>query len=187
VVDLLHQHACEPPPLPSSVRADLPRGFDAPLLHALDKSPRWRTRSAEALRAELLAAAAADRQHLRRVLLVDDEPHALLVLRELVAIAFPGIEVIAVTNIETAIQIARRERPDVVVCDLQMPGGGAAPLTVALRANEATADIPIIVVTGHGGAEQWRELRALGADRILIKPIDVDALAAMIRRLFAER
>jgi serine/threonine protein kinase len=183
VVGLLQQHAWEPPPLPSSMRADLPRDFDAPLMHALDKSPRWRTPSASALRAELLAAAAIHRAPLRQVLLVDDEPHALLALRELVAHAFPGVEAIAVTNIDTAIQIARRQHPDVVVCDLQMPGGGAAPLTVALRQDPSTADIPVIVVTGRGGAEQWRELRALGADRFLVKPIDIDSLAATIRGL----
>jgi len=46
-------------------------------------------------------------------------------------------------------------------------------------------DISIIVVTGLGGARDWHELRALGADRFLVKPIDFDALVAVIRSLLA--
>jgi eukaryotic-like serine/threonine-protein kinase len=183
VVGLLAEHAWAMPQRPSGLRPDLSPTFDAPLLRALDKSPEWRTPSAAALCAELVAAHAAAAPRLRRFLLVDDEPIALLALRELIVLSFPGVEVIAVTNTDTAVQIAGRDPPDVVVCDLQMPGGGAEPLTIALRRNPVTAQIPIIVVTGHGGAEHWRELRALGADRFLVKPLDIDSLAAVIRTL----
>jgi CheY-like chemotaxis protein len=56
-------------------------------------------------------------------------------------------------------------------------------LTKALRADPTTAGIPIIVVTARGGAPDWHQLKALGANRFLVKPVDFDALAAMIRAL----
>jgi DNA-binding response OmpR family regulator len=62
-----------------------------------------------------------------------------------------------------------------------MPDGGATTLTSQLRQHPSTATVPIIVVTGHGGAQDWATLRQLGADRFLVKPVDFDALAAMIR------
>ena len=41
-------------------------------------------------------------------------------------------------------------------------------------------------MTGRGGAIEWQTMRELGANRFLVKPVDMDALAAMIRRLVGE-
>lgn len=50
-----------------------------------------------------------------------------------------------------------------------------------LRKAAATRDLPIIVVTGRGGANDWHTLKAIGADRFLVKPVDADALTNAIR------
>jgi len=50
----------------------------------------------------------------------------------------------------------------------------------------ATRETPIIVMTGRGGALEWQAMRELGANRFLVKPVDMDALAAMIRRLVGD-
>lgn len=75
----------------------------------------------------------------------------------------------------------RRERFDVIVTDLNMPQGGGIGLTSMLRANPATAKVPIIIVTAYGGGSDWQVLRELGADRFLVKPIDIDMLVSAIR------
>ena len=72
---------------------------------------------------------------------------------------------------------------DLVVTDLHMPGRGGVGLTAALRADPRTRSIPIIVVTGLGGAKDWEILRRLGADRFLVKPLDLDELVTSIRAL----
>lgn len=182
---LLDEHAYASAPRASEAAAGVPAAFDDVLLRALAKSPAARTASVEELRRELFRAYQTLLEFPRglRILVVDDEAPTLTAMRELLLESIPGAEVITVTNTVTAAAIAIRERPDVVVTDLHMPDGGGAALTTMLRADPRTVATPIIIVTGHGGAAHWRELRALGADRFLVKPVDVDALVAMIRGL----
>jgi serine/threonine-protein kinase len=182
---MMQDHGYGEPPAPSSMRAGIPTAFDEPILAALAKTPNERTHSVEALRRALQRsfAAAAEYPKGLKILSVDDEPEILLALRELLRMAFPGAEVISVSNTATAIDLVNREHPDIVITDLDMPGGGGAALTSAIRADPATAGIPIIVVTGRGGAAEWGDLRALGADRFLMKPIDFETLSWMIRKL----
>ncbi len=185
VTAMLHAHSHTPPPLPSEVQPALPAAFDAPLLRALAKSPANRTPSVETLRRELQRAheSASEFPHGLKILNVDDEPSTLIAIRELLLMEFPAAEVISVASTATAIEVAKRERPDLVITDFEMPGGGARELTSALRSDHRTEDTPIIVVTARGGATDWQELRSLGANRFLVKPIDFDALGAMIRAL----
>jgi signal transduction histidine kinase/CheY-like chemotaxis protein len=82
-----------------------------------------------------------------RVLAVDDEPAALDMLTETLLPA--GFDVVRAVTGVSAIQIARAERPDLVICDLVMPDLDGFGVVAALKADPATADIPIIILTGH--------------------------------------
>jgi serine/threonine-protein kinase len=189
VTAMLHAHGHTPPPRPSEIEAALPAAFDAPLLRALAKAPANRTPSVEALRRDLQRAHASAAEYPQglKILNVDDEVGTLVAIRELLLMEFPAAEVISVASSATAIEVAKREQPDLVITDFEMPGGGAPELTSALRSDPRTEDIPIIVVTARGGATDWHELRSLGANRFLVKPIDFDALGAMIRALVPPR
>ena len=112
-----------------------------------------------------------------------DDASTLLAVRELLHMSLPGAEVIAVADPAVALSIARRERPDLVITDLHMPRGGGKALTAALRREPATKDVPIVVVTAVGGASDWHTLRSLGADRFLVKPVDIDILVGAVRSL----
>jgi serine/threonine protein kinase len=186
---MLNQHAFEPPPRPSLVCRSLSPMFDAPLLHALAKAPGERTPSAEAFRRGLLDALEASAQAPRtlRVLVVDDDTSTLLAVRELLCMSFPGADVVTVADPHAALTIALREPPDLVISDLHMPHGGGLALTTALRREAATRDVPIVVVTAYGGASDWQQLRALGADRFLVKPVDIDTLVSVVRSLVGRR
>lgn len=186
---LLNQHAFEPPPRPSEVCPSLSPAFDAPLLQALAKAPADRTASADVLRRGLLDAleSATVAPRPPRVLVVDDDTSALLAVRELLAMSFPGADVVAVTDPSSALAIAKRDPPDLVITDLHMPHGGGLALTSALRSDPATSATPIVVVTAYGGASDWRELRAVGADRFLVKPLDIDTLVSVVRSLIGRR
>jgi serine/threonine protein kinase len=189
VIGLLNQHAFDPPPRPSTVFPGLSPAFDAPLLQALAKAPDERPPSADALRRGLLAAleASAGAPPALRILLVDDDTNALAAVRELLQLSFPGVEVSAVNNPASALASALRQRPDLVITDLHMPHGGGLALTTALRRDAITKDVPIIVVTAYGGGSDWRELKALGADRFLVKPVDIDILTSVVRSLMDSR
>jgi signal transduction histidine kinase/DNA-binding response OmpR family regulator len=82
-----------------------------------------------------------------RVLAVDDEPAALDMLTE--TLRPSGFDVVRASSGVSAIQIARAERPDLVICDLVMPDLDGFGVVAALKADPATADIPIIILTGH--------------------------------------
>lgn len=185
---LLHEHGFAPIPRASATCPELGTAFDSVLARAMAKQPDERTASASVLAGELQAAALGRRRARPiSILVVDDEPNALLAIRELLLLAFPGAEVTTVTNTATALAIAARHAPDIVVADYHMPDGGARRLTEALRTDVHTCAVPIVVVTGVAGGREWDELRSMGADRFLVKPVDFDALAAMIRALVPER
>ncbi|MCA9654518.1 MAG: protein kinase [Myxococcales bacterium] len=182
---LLQQHAFEPPPRATELRPELPASFDAFFERALAKDPAERFASAELLRRAMLDIqhATADGQAPLRILVVEDEAVARRGLEQALRDEFPAAEIEAHATGEAAHAAASREPPDVVVTDLHMPGRGGVGLTAALRADPRTRSIPIIVVTGLGGAKDWEILRRLGADRFLVKPLDLDELVTSIRAL----
>jgi CheY-like chemotaxis protein len=82
-----------------------------------------------------------------RILAVDDEPAALDMLSETLRPA--GFDVVRADGGMAAIAIARAERPDLVICDLVMPDLDGFGVVAALKADPATAAIPIIILTGY--------------------------------------
>lgn len=182
---MLVQHAYALPPRVSEIAPGLGTAFDEPLAAALVKEPRERTASVESLVSALVAAheATTHRPDALRILIADDHAGCLAATRELLQDALPGVHVHGVSDATAAIEAARAERYDVVLSDLDMPGGGGGALTRALRGDPATENLPIIVTTGYGGAGDWQRLRALGADRFLVKPVEPELLLSAIRRL----
>jgi DNA-binding response OmpR family regulator len=68
-----------------------------------------------------------------------------------------------------------------------MPDVDGASLTQRLRLRPDAKTVPIILLTASGGAEEWRQLASLGADRFVVKPAHVGDLANTIRRAVRER
>ena len=118
-----------------------------------------------------------------RVLVVDDDAD----WREMLAIAinhrFPEAIVEGASDGELGIAAAEREAPDIALIDLNMPGLNGVELTSALRALAPKGKLPIIVMSGEGGARDWKILRALGADRFFVKPVELEELFATVERL----
>jgi len=107
-----------------------------------------------------------------RVLLVDDEE---LVRRSTERVLRrEGYEVVPVADGQEALRQYREDRPDVVMLDFEMPGlSGQETLSELLALDPAAA---IIMVTGHGTPSQQRELCALGARQVVVKPWKVAGL-----------
>jgi serine/threonine-protein kinase len=83
----------------------------------------------------------------------------------------------------TAIASIQQHPPSLAVIDLTLPDMDGIELTEAIRGLPAGGQFPIIVVTGTGGASEWKRLSALGASAFLVKPIDAEQLATLARRL----
>jgi CheY-like chemotaxis protein len=119
------------------------------------------------------------------VLIADDYPDALDVWE--VYLRASGFEVLTAADGTSALSSASQNKPDIVVMDLEMPGMSGYEVARALRAADATRDIPLIASTGHSHSAQLEEARRSGFDVIIVKPCEPDALVLEIRRLLAAR
>ena len=122
-----------------------------------------------------------------RILVVDDEPD----ITALVAyhLAKAGYRVSTAANGTDALKAATEQRPDVIVLDLMLPGLSGLDVLQALRKQEDTRDVGVILLTARREeADRIRGL-SLGADDYLTKPFSPNELtlrvAAIIRRLAA--
>ncbi len=185
-LELLAQHAIAEVPPPTSVGPDLPPSFDKVLLEGLAKSPRERTKSVESFR--LALAAAYERMfEPERILVAEDDTDFREALEIKLHMDFPEAEILCVSNGKEALEVAAQQPVSLAILDLQMPEMGAIPVTAALRAHQDTANIPIVILTAAGGPNEWRLLHQIGADRFLVKPVDLDDVVALIRRMMRER
>jgi two-component system response regulator AtoC len=114
----------------------------------------------------------------KRLLVVDDDPRMRRVLQILAHKI--GLDCGAAGGVDEALAAFRAERCDLVVTDLKMPGKGGIEFLRELRAIDA--EVPVVVLTGHGTVPTAVEAMKLGAVDYLQKPCDVDALELVIRR-----
>jgi putative two-component system response regulator len=115
------------------------------------------------------------------VLVVDDVPASLQGLRQL--LSAHGYTVLTAQDGEEAIDVAVRERPDIVLTDVRMPKKDGFEVCRELRSRDATRLTPVILVTGS--AETDDKIRAIdaGASEFLSKPIDISELRVRVRSL----
>jgi len=95
-----------------------------------------------------------------------------------------GFAVVSAEQGLRGLELARREAPDLILCDVMMPGLDGHGVLQALRAEPATATIPFIFLTAKGEKLDQRAGMNLGADDYLVKPVGKeDLLAAISSRL----
>lgn len=183
---MMFHHATTPPVPPSVRRPGLPTLLDDVILRAMAKRPADRTPSVEAFAAGLRAAAAGVTEPMR-ILVAEDNDDFRGALELALEIAFPNAELDCVPDGRAAIEAFDRKRPSIAILDLVMPEMDGMELTRLVRARDPDAEIPIIVLTASGGPAEWRGLRAMGADRFLVKPVVLDDVITMVRHLLKER
>jgi len=183
---LMMQHATEPPPLPSRVRPELSTAFDQVLLRALAKKPEQRMSSVEELRRELHNGWQRLQEPMKILIAEDDEDFRDLLDLKLSA-EFPGASIECVSDGSAAIRAFDREPASVVLLDLQMPNLDGVDVTAVLRTRAAATKVPILVLTASGGPAEWKLMSSLGADRFLVKPVNLDDVVLNIRSALRER
>ncbi|MEX0875417.1 MAG: response regulator [Actinomycetota bacterium] len=117
-----------------------------------------------------------------RVLLVDDDPQVLKLLR--LNFEMEGYDVEVATDGAAALAAIDRRRPDAVVCDVMMPGMDGLAVVRRLRADPETAAVPIVMVSAKAQLADVRAGAEAGADEYVTKPFDPqDVLDAVARLL----
>jgi len=114
----------------------------------------------------------------RHVLLVEDEPGQVEILRS--ALRGVPVKLHAAASVAAAIEALRRQRFDVVLCDLVMPGGGGMEVLGAVR--RLNLPTPVIIVTGYGDEESLAECVTAGAFDFISKPVERLTLRAVLCR-----
>ena len=112
------------------------------------------------------------------LLLVDDDPEALEWLSELAK--GEGFSVAQADCLRAARIHMSRLQPDVLLTDLQLPDGQGIELVKDLESRESTE---VILITGHASVESAVQALRLGASDYLVKPVDVERLRAILRRV----
>ena len=113
------------------------------------------------------------------VLAVDDTPENLDVVKGLLS---PKFIVKAAINGMMALKIVEKQPPDLILLDIRMPKMDGFEVCRKLKANEASADIPVIFLTGESDAESEADALAAGAAGFITKPIEPAALFASIEK-----
>ena len=87
---------------------------------------------------------------------------------------------------EAGIELAERERPDLILMDLSLPGVDGWEATRRIKANEALKNIPIIALTAHAMRGDAEKALACGCNDYLSKPIDEDLLFEKLRQFLVD-
>lgn len=85
----------------------------------------------------------------------------------------------------TALEMAERERPDLILLDIGLPGMDGHEVARALRLRPATAEVPIIALTAHATASDREAALASGCDDFEMKPVALARLMTRIEALLA--
>ena len=97
-----------------------------------------------------------------------------------------GYRTIVVDSVESTLELARQQSPDLILCGLDLTGGDNHTLLQQLQNNQELLAIPVILLTDTSEKERWRQGMALGADDCLIAPFTekelVDAIAGRLRK-----
>jgi CheY-like chemotaxis protein len=128
----------------------------------------------------------------KRILIVDDEPDVVSYLEML--LQDNGYDTLTAEDGAQGLDLARKEKPDLVTLDISMPKASGTRFYKAIRSEPDLASIPVVIVTGvtgHGG-DAYAYERFIGRrtlvpppDGYFPKPIDRDEFLAALRKLLA--
>ena len=113
-----------------------------------------------------------------RLLLVDDEPTNLQVLRHVLQADY---RLLFATDGARALQVAREQRPDLVLLDIMMPNMDGYAVCCALKADAATASIPVIFITALNDSQDETAGFDVGGVDYLTKPVSPPVVRARVR------
>ena len=120
----------------------------------------------------------------KKILLVEDNEFNRKIVRDL--LARQPYELLEAHDGEAGVAAARRDRPDVIVMDVQLPKLSGLDATRALRAEPETASIPIIVVTSFALSGDDKKAMDAGASAYLAKPYSPRQLLDTIRKMMGD-
>jgi len=121
----------------------------------------------------------------KRILIVDDTKDILLVVGR--RLKSWGYEALTASSGEEALKIIEEQKPDLVLLDVMMPKMKGRDVCLRMKANPATANIPVIFLTALGLADHVRAGMDLGAEDYIVKPFEPAELKERITIVLSRR
>jgi two-component system cell cycle response regulator DivK len=121
---------------------------------------------------------------MKRILVVEDQEDNRAILRDLLGAA--GYAYLEATNGADGIAAAERERPDLILMDIQLPGVDGYEATRRIKADPALRAIPVIAVTSYALSGDEARARAAGCDDYVTKPFSPRQLLAKVREFLPD-
>lgn len=118
----------------------------------------------------------------KRILVVDDEENARIGLTRL--LAKEGFIVDSVANGFEALNYLRQQEVNLIVTDINMPEMNG--ITFLKELNKSFPKSNVIMITAYGGVESYIEAMNLGAFEYINKPVKIDELKSIVKRIFKE-
>ena len=114
------------------------------------------------------------------VLVADDDRVVTLALSA--ALRAHGYRVVVAHDVVQATMMVRREKPDAVVMDIQMPGGTGLVAIERIRASSLVGHLPVVAISSLPAEATADKAQAAGADAFLPKPVDHEQLIEVLRQ-----
>jgi two-component system cell cycle response regulator DivK len=115
-----------------------------------------------------------------RGLIVEDNELNMKLFHDLLEAS--GMEILQTRNGADALEVAKRERPDLIVMDIQLPEMSGLEVTEKIKADPDLRPIPVIAVTAFAMKGDEERIRAAGCEAYLSKPISIDRFIATVKQ-----
>jgi len=113
------------------------------------------------------------------ILYIEDTPDNLALVRRILG-RYPNVRYLEAEAAELGIEIALRERPDVILMDMRMPGMSGLDALRVLRSDPRTRDLPVIALTGAAMPHEASTIRKAGFDGYVTKPFRISTLLSQL-------
>jgi len=126
-----------------------------------------------------------NKQNQKKILIVDDEPDILDLLKSILTIAKPPAltyDIFSVTNGPQAIQTTRDIKPDLILLDLIMPVMNGYEVCKIIKSDQKLSSIPIVLVSAYTSVESEEQAKQHGAEQFIKKPFDFKELTGVVEK-----
>lgn len=117
------------------------------------------------------------------ILIIEDDPKSLKLIRDLLRAS--GYTIIEATDGRQGVELAKAQKPDLILMDIQMPVIDGFEATRILKADGGTKDIPVVALTAYAMQGDEEKMRKAGCDGYIAKPIDTKEFLKMVAEYLA--
>lgn len=121
----------------------------------------------------------------KKILIVEDEADLVQTLSKRLSSA--GYEIGVSMDATSGIMQMRKFKPDLLILDLMLPGGGGQAVMKALKLSTHTANIPVLVLTGMQNPTHKQNIESMGISAYMTKPYDFAEVLATIQKLLESK